>query len=130
MYQGDSFFTLSTAGQAGLAALSLILSVAILVLTRRLAGGRPLIWRIAIWALLFFLFVWLSPQVYYTYYRMIIPDLPLQWVIRWPDVPETLALMAFMAGDSLSAHGKGVLGWAMLAAAVWPVRAADQDDCN
>ena len=131
MYQGDSFFTLSTGGQIGLAVLSVVLSIAMLLLLRRLVRGRSPIGRIAIAALLFFLFVWLSPQAYYTYYRMIIPGLPLQWVIHWPDVVEPFALLIFSAGDSLSAHGRGILGWAMLASVFWQGQSArDQRNCN
>lgn len=131
MYQGDSFFTLSTGGQTGLAVISVVLSIAMLLLTRYLMRGRPPIARIAIWAVLFFLFVWLSPQVYYAYYRMIIPGLPLQWVIHWPDVLEPVALLTFTAGDTLSAHGRGILGWAMLVSASWQRRSSrDQRNCN
>ena len=125
MYQGDSFFTLDSGGQIGLAVLSAVLSIAMLLLTWRLAAGRRPIWRVVIWGLLFFLFVWLSPQLYYTYYRMIIPGLPLQWVIPWPDLMEPVALLTFTAGESLSAHGRGILGWAMLAMANWRVRAEE-----
>ena len=124
MYQNDSFFTLNTGGQIGLAVLSAVLAVVMLLLTRRLAVASTPARRVAIWALLYFLFVWLSPQLFYTYYRVIIPGLPLQWVIPWPDVLEPLTLLTFSAGDSLSAHGRGVLGWSMLVMALWRVRAA------
>lgn len=122
MYQNDSFFTLNTGGQIGLAVLSAVLALGMLLLTRRLAITRTPARRVAVWALLYFLFVWLSPQLYYTYYRAIIPGLPSQWVIPWPDVLEPLALLTFTAGDSLSAHGRGILGWAMLVMALWRVR--------
>ena len=125
MYRGDSFFTLDSGGLIGLAVLSAVLSIAMLLLTRRLVAGRRPIWRVLIWGLLFFLFVWLSPQLYYTYYRMIIPGLPLQRVIPWPDLMEPVALLTFTAGESLSAHGRGILGWAMLAMANWRFRAKD-----
>lgn len=133
MYQNDSFFTLNTGGQIGLAVLSAVLALGMLLLTRRLAIARTPAWRVAVWALLYFLFVWLSPQVFYTYYRAIIPGLPLQWVIHWPDLLEPPMLLSFLAGDSMSAHARGLLGWAMLAMALWrvrPARGQRSGDCS
>lgn len=117
MYQQDSFFDLTPWGQVGLACISLTLFVLMVFLTSRL------LWRAPFWAqvlgasILFYVFVWVSPQVYYTYYRMVIPDLPLQWVI-WPPPEPTKALkmLAFQWRDNLSAHGQGLLGWGMLVA--------------
>ncbi|MEO0820358.1 MAG: hypothetical protein AAF074_08025, partial [Pseudomonadota bacterium] len=75
---------------------------------RALLGG---LLGLALW----WAFLWLSPQVYYTYYRAIIPGLPLQVVIRSPPTPgDALGLLTFTGEDSLSAHGRGVLGWGML----------------
>lgn len=115
-YTGDSFFTLSPSGQAGLMLLSAALAVAMIALARRLPGPRPVRTLTALAA--FAAFVWLSPQVYYTYYRAIIPGLPAQWVIQTLDPGETIRLLTFRDGTSLSAHGRGVLGWAMIAAAL------------
>ena len=118
MYEGDSFFTLSVGGQIGLAAISLALFVAVLVAlwwgTRR--RSRPV--RIAVALVGFWLFVWLSPQVYYQYYMLIFDGLPVQWVIWPPRGPgEALQLLIFTGPANLSAHGQGVLGWAMLCVA-------------
>lgn len=123
MYEGDSFFTLTLAGQAGLAVLSLVLTAAMVLLTLVAAPGRRVWFRVLVAVGLFHAFVWLSPQVYYTYYRAIIPGLPLQWVIgQLPGVEETARLLLFMARDTLSDHGKGVMGWVMLLAALAPTR--------
>ncbi|MEX0339358.1 MAG: hypothetical protein AB3N11_09995 [Arenibacterium sp.] len=119
MYARDSFFDLSAWGQVGLAALSALLFLAIVALThfatRRMAlWSRVLIGLVAFWA-----FVWLSPQVYYMYYRMIIPALPLQWVIKPPVGPQRLIqLLTFQWRANLSAHGQGLLGWCLI---LWPV---------
>jgi hypothetical protein len=116
MYDGDSFFTLSLFGQIGLAVLSLCLS-----------GGT--VWAMfylkAHWALRvlialggFWLFVWLSPQIYYLYYIAIIDGLPLQWVVRSAPSPSNiLQFLTFRSDGTLSAHSQGLLGWAMIAAA-------------
>ncbi|MEO1612232.1 MAG: hypothetical protein AAFU55_07745 [Pseudomonadota bacterium] len=70
---------------------------------------------------LFWLFVWLSPQIYYLYYRFLIPDLPLQWVLKTPPDPLDIArLLIFQGRETLSDHGKALLGWGLVAAALIP----------
>lgn len=123
MYTTDSFFTLSVPGQIGLAILSGILTIGMVVAARRLSVASALWMRMVLAMAMFVAFNWLSPQIYYTYYRMIIPGLPLQWVIATlPDFTETVTLLVFRAGDNLSAHGRGLLGWAMVVAAILPKR--------
>ncbi len=115
MYENDSFFTLTASGQAGLAALSLGLSVLVLWALWRGTGGRAWPLRIAIALVAFWLFVWVSPQVYYQYYRLIFDGLPAQWVIWPPRGPwEALRLLTFTKPSNLSAHGQGILGWVMI----------------
>ena len=82
MYESDSFFTLSVGGQIGLALLSLWLSVLVLWALWRGTRGLPRLSRLGAAYLGFWLFVWLSPQVYYQYYRLIFDGLPVQWG-RW-----------------------------------------------
>lgn len=115
MYNQDSFFDLSAWGQVGLAALSLTLFVAVVAASWGLMHGRGLMLRVVGALGLFWLFVWLSPQVYYMYYRMIIPDLPLQWVI-WPppSAAKPAQMLMFAYRDTLSAHGQGILGWGVI----------------
>ncbi|CAD0186705.1 hypothetical protein RUESEDTHA_03615 [Ruegeria sp. THAF57] len=125
MYRQDSFFDLSGWGQVGLALLSAILFLLMVLLARRALRPFP-IWVRLFGALsLFWLFVWLSPQIYYMYYRLVIPDLPLQWVI-WPprDPLKSLEMLIFSYEQNLSAHGQGILGWAVILAAVLPRRHA------
>ena len=131
MYAGDSFFTLTVWGQAGLLAVSGLFALAALGLTRVLVRHRPLVTRVPVWAFVFLVFVWASPQGYYTYYRAIIPDLPAQWVIDGLPRPEMLlALLTFRGPATLSAHSLGALGWAMLVAALWPHRRKCRDAAN
>ena len=115
MYTDDSFFTLSSTGQIGLAALSVVLSALFLWFAVRITWCNTRLVRILVSLLLFTLFVWLTPQVYYAYYMMVFDDLPLQLVIKAPPSPVELGrLLTFTGSDNLSAHSKGVLGWLML----------------
>lgn len=123
MYTGDSFFTLGAMAQVGLVLVSFVFAAVALALTRVLVWRRPVILRPAIWAVMFISFVWLSPEGYYTYYRLVIDGLPEQSVIKDPPPPgELIGLMTFTGPATLSAHATGVLGWLMLAAARWPQR--------
>lgn len=117
MYSRDSFFDLTPWGQVGLAAISLTLFALMIFLSRKLLRPYGTWLRVVGALVLFWIFVWVSPQIYYTYYRMIIPDLPLQWVIWPPNTPgEALRMLIFSYRANLSAHGQGVLGWAVIAA--------------
>ncbi len=115
MYEGDSFFTLTTGGQVGLAILSLILALIWLLVEWRFAR---FLWGFVLAAALFYLFVYLSPQIYYSYYRVIIGGLPAQWVISPPSLTHMIDLLSFRAGSTLSAHSQGALGWSLLAVAL------------
>ncbi len=130
MYDGDSFYTLSSGGQGGLALLSLFLTAAMLVAAGRLFRlvpdkGLPalLAARIGVAVFIMWIFVWLSPQAYYLYYQAIFDGLPWQIVVRNP--PEFHAIfqhVTFSGPATLSAHGKGALTWLLiLYAAAWPV---------
>lgn len=117
MYNQDSFFDLSSWGQIGLACISATLALLTFLAVRALLRGQVIWLRLVGSLILFWLFVWLSPQIYYMYYRMIIPDLPLQWVI-WPPENPLVALqyLFFQGPHNLSAHGQGILGWSLIAA--------------
>lgn len=125
MYEGDGFFTLGVAGQIGLLLVSLAMAVLTLGLMRVLTFHRPYIMRPFIWAVVFISFVWLTPQGYYTYFRLIFDGLPAQPVIGAPPRPEELlALLSFTGEVTLSAHATGVLGWVMFVVAMLPRRKA------
>ena len=117
MYSQDSFFDLSPWGQTGLACLSTSLFMAMIFVAHKTLSPLPIWARILAALILFWLFVWVSPQIYYMYYRMIIPDLPLQWVIWPPESPLVPIQYLFFSGPhTLSAHGQGLLGWSLIAA--------------
>jgi len=117
-YAEDSFFTLSIAGQIGLVFLSLVLTGALLALGWLVMRGRPLAVNIPVAIVLFALFVWLSPQLYFQYYRLIISGLPAQWVIGLPPFNDIAAAAGFTGRATLSAHGQGLLFWALVAQAI------------
>lgn len=118
MYQNDSFFSLGGGGQVGLAALSLVLTVLVVLGAARLMRGRSIDARLGIAVLVFALFVWLSPQVYYAYYWLIFEDLPVQWVISWPPLKAAWHYASFTGPSNLSAHGQGVLFWVLVLCAL------------
>lgn len=120
MYDQDSLFDLSLWGQFGVLCISTGLFLIWLFTGWRLMKAKPTWLRLVFAFVLFWLFVWFSPQVYYMFYRMIIPDLPLQWVI-WPPegLLDTINFLIFQGPQSLSAHGKGLLGWCLIAIAIW-----------
>lgn len=119
MYRDDSFFDLSVWGQVGLAAISAVLFLIAVAVAWAILRKRHIVVRFSGAVVLFWMFVWLSPQVYYIYYRMIIPDLPLQWVI-WPPPAglRAVEILLFQYQANLSAHGQALLGWSMIIAAV------------
>ncbi len=118
MSRDDSLFTLGILEAAGLLAVTGALVLGVLALARRFCRGR--LGRRLAWAVgLFWLFLWLSPQVYYAYYQLIFEGLPVQIVIGWPPGAETvLRRLAFAGPATLAAHGQGVLGWVLVVAAV------------
>jgi hypothetical protein len=113
-YGGDSFFTLGGAERVGLLVLSVVLSVGILLIAWRLMRARSFAVRLGIATLLFGLFVWLSPQIYYAYYQLIFDGLPVQWVIGWPPFSDILKTARFAGPSNLSAHGQGALFWVLI----------------
>jgi hypothetical protein len=118
MYRDDSFFTLDIWQAAGLLVATLVLAVGLLALVRRYCRGEA--WRRVLRALvLYWLFLWLSPQAYYGYYMLIFDGLPLQFVIGWPPgLEEVFRRLTFTGPATLAAHGQGVLGWAVAVVAV------------
>ena len=121
MYSQDSFFDLSTLGQIGLLGISAALFVLALLAACTGLRKRGYGIRIAGAFVMFWLFVWLSPQVYYTYYWMIFPDLPVQWVVGPPPGPgKALNMLIFQYRATLSAHGQGILGWCLMIAPFVP----------
>ncbi|WP_179381229.1 hypothetical protein [Jannaschia marina] len=123
-YPDDSFHTLTGGEQIGLLIVTLLLSAAGIALVVGIARrGRRIGLPAAL--LLFWAFVWLSPQVYYLYYQAIFDGLPWQIVVKHPPGPvDVVRLLTFRAEPTLSDHGKGLLGWALIGTALWRGRRA------
>lgn len=119
MYEGDSFFTLTPAARAGLAVLSLGLSALTMLLFVRMTRRALWLVRLALAPVFFWIFIWLSPQVYYLYYVTLFDHLPLQNVVQFPPGPLEIAqLLSFAGKFSLSRHSAGLLGWGLIVLAV------------
>ncbi len=119
MYADDSLFTLGLVEAAGLLVVTALLVLGMLALARRLYRGGGMGRRLVAAAGLFWVFLWLSPQVYYAYYQLILEGLPVQIVIGWPPGAETVLRRLVFAGPApLAAHGQGVLGWVLVVGAV------------
>lgn len=115
MYENDSFLTLSIAERIGLLCVTLVLS-AFLIWLFWLTIKRLNIWLRPLLALVFlYVFIWLSPQIYYLYYLVIFDFLEFKNVIHPPFNPTTLLnLLTFTESGKLADHGKGVLGWILI----------------
>ena len=116
MYENDSFLTLSIIERIGLLCVTLLLSIALIWLFWK-AIYRINVWLRPFLALVFlYLFIWLSPQIYYLYYLVIFDFLDFKNVIHPPFNPLTLFnLLTFSESGKLADHGKGVLGWILIA---------------
>ena len=118
LYREDSFFTLTSAGQAGLVILSTMLAVSTLVLVWLLVTKRAWPVRLLIGLTALVLFEWLSPQIYYVYYVFLL-DVPWQIVIGFPPNPVSiLKLLSFTDNANLSFHSRGAFGWLLIGLAI------------
>ncbi len=120
MYADDSFFTLSVPGQIGLVLLSALLTSAFVFGFWTLTRRRNVLFRLAAAVMTLWLFVWLSPQVYYTYYLVLFDSLEFKNVIKSPPTAsDMISLMTFSDRANFSNHGKGILGWGLVIASVF-----------
>lgn len=107
-------------GRLGLVALTVGMSTAMIFLVWYGAAGLKRVPRVLLAIAAFWLFVWLSPQLYYLYYQMIFDDLPWQIVVKSPPGPANIAqLLSFTDRATLSAHGQGLLGWSLMLTALF-----------
>ncbi len=126
-YTDDSLWTLGWGGRIGVVAISVIGLVGIfaaLALKSR-AFGRFSPWMaipldILAGLLIYLGVLWLSPQVYYTFYQMIFTDLPVQIVIKSPVDPDRLhQILIPVKGGSLADHLASIGFWAVLPFTIW-----------
>ncbi len=100
MYDGDSFFSLTMAARIGLLLLSFglaaLTAVAFIKITCRMAWPvRLLLAPVFLW-----IFVWLSPQVFYLYYMTLFDHLPLHNVVQSPPRPSQIMRLLSFAGKA------------------------------
>ncbi|MEJ6403641.1 hypothetical protein [Yoonia sp. 2307UL14-13] len=124
-YPKDSFWTLGPSGRAGVVAIATsgILAIFLMISakTRALFSlGWPrmiaLPIDIATGLLMFGAIYSLSPQAFYAFYQLIIPDLPAQWVIDTAfDTGRIRHIVHIGPDGSMSDHLAGIGFWA-----VWP----------
>ena len=123
MYDGDSFYTLTMAGRIGLVCLSMAMATATIWLFLKTSRNFPRPVKIPIAIAFLWLFVWLSPQIYYFYYMLIFDFLEFKIIPGLPPGPiEIFRLLTFSDDFNFSKHGKGILGWAMILMALWPLK--------
>ena len=132
-YAGDSFFTLTPWPRVGLVVLSAALILALFWLSAAKsaalyrAGAKLRVPSLVVLATdlvasaaLMAGAVWLSPQIYYTYYRLLLPDLPSQWVLSGWVAVETLGWQVRLSPDaSLADHLVGLTFWSLLVTTCW-----------
>ena len=119
MYSDDPFFTLSGPGQIGLVLLSLVLFVVVVYAMVRVGRLVPHSVAVLLAIVGFWAFEWLSPQIYYFYFLTQFDGLPVQNVIQSPpSLAELFRIITFQYEFTLSAHGRALLGWALIIAAL------------
>lgn len=127
LYEGDTFWHLAPLARIGLASLSLLMIGAVhfgLSRITPLPRSAPLLRFAAlsgISAMLFAGLLFLAPQIYYTYYLTLIPDLPVQWVVGWPPLADSLTLITFPPDAPASAHLTGGALWSLVLVAAWRI---------
>ena len=124
MYDSDSFFSLTMAARIGLVFLSMglaaLTAAAFIKITCRLAWPvRLLLAPVFLWV-----FIWLSPQVFYLYYMTLFDHLPLHNVVQSPPWPSQIMRLSSFTGKAvLSHHATGLLGWGLIVLAFLGERA-------
>lgn len=130
-YPGDSYWTLNWVGHTGVVTISLVgiamLFLALAAKTRLVLGlarGGPGMIRASLdglAGLLIFAVVFsVSPQVFYTFYQLIIPGLPSQLVVdTLIDTDRLTAIARLDPQGSLADHLAGITFWAILPFTLW-----------
>ena len=129
MYSEDSLFTLTPPQILGVLGIAIGLGALFLWLVVRMARG-PWPLRLLVGLLAALAFDWLSPQVFYEYYRLILPDLPQQIVVGPVDVMEFSRVITFRDTPSLSTHGRGVFYAILVIVSVFATRRPRRNAAN
>jgi len=130
-YPQDSYWTLGWTGRAGVAAISacgiagffLVMARKTRIILNWKRQATSTAWAlidVAVGLLMFAVLYSTSPQVFYSFYRLIFPDLPQQWVIEGLLDTARLKMIAEMnPAGSLSDHLAGITLWAILPFTAW-----------
>lgn len=126
-YDGDSYWTLKTGGRIGVALISTFSLTALFTLLglksrvfRRLPMNVGLPLDIFIGLVTFAVTYAISPQIYYTLYQFIFPNLPNQIVVkRLLDFERIIQIAQFSPNGSMSDHLAGIAFWAVLPFTIW-----------
>ena len=119
MCANDSIHTITVIQQIGLGFISLTLLSMMIFLSLKLFRNKPMIVRIMVAIGLFYLFVWLSPQLYYAYYILIFEDLPIQLVIKAPPgIWPLVKILTLQNNTRLSDHSLAFLDWVLISLAL------------
>lgn len=132
----DTIVNLSPANAVWLVMISLTLSLcfvfASVLKTRyltcafnRYSPGRSSLWVFFVASDVLFTFITFvvalaaAPQLFYTYYRLIIPGLPFQWVFADVDFKRALDVLAINQAEVLSKLSMGLLLSTLLVTICW-----------
>jgi hypothetical protein len=126
-YANDSLWTLGWGGRIGVVAISLIGLAGIFTVlafkSRALGQSSPWVTiplDIIAGMLIYLLALWLSPQVFYTFYQTIFTDLPVQIVIKSPfDLNRLQQILIPVKDGSLANHLASIGFWAVLPFTIW-----------
>jgi len=127
-YKGDDAFTLGISQRIGLGLISFVMIALLFVVFARISQKLAAVLSstaprlgcdIALRVLGFAALITCAPQIYYAYYRLIIPGLPAQWVIRWPDMSTWATLLTFAPDGRLAEHLISATLWGLIVAAIW-----------
>ena len=126
-YTGDSFWTLGIGGRLGVIVISITgfaLIFALLSLRPTTPKGLPPVVRVlsrcVLGCVIYGFLYSVSPQLFYTFYRFIFPDLPVQIVVSDAfDLARIAKSISLQTGGSLSDHLAGLGFWAILPFTIW-----------
>lgn len=125
-YPGDSFWDLGAGGRFGVLFIStvgLLLIFLLLAWKSRFFRGFPmgigLAFDVLAGLLIYVLVFSMSPQIYYTLYQMIFPDLPAQIVVQHLVSPRLAEIVRLGHDGSMSDHLAGTALWAVLPFTLW-----------
>ena len=126
-YAGDSFWTLGIGGRLGVIVISITgfaLIFALLSVRPTTPKGLPPVVRVlsrcVVGCVIYGFLYSVSPQLFYTFYWFIFPDLPVQIVVSDAfDLGHIAKSIILQTGGSLSDHLAGLGFWAILPFTVW-----------